>query len=162
MKEKKYLGFGVEKSVSGWARFLKLPYATVWRQLEKGLTPEEIAIERELTLDMGELHELPKRVRDRIEEVEELMADLLDRSNYDPDGLVVTMNQESGLLSIVWNYLAIGLYDYQKDVLHLTGGDGLRVRRPLVSDPMIKKNEAGKWVIHPETKVALVDRLTRH
>lgn len=159
MKEKKYPGFGVEKSVTGWSTFLGLSYSTVWRYLNEGMTPEEIASMKELTVDMGKLHEMPKRTRERIEEVKEIMEELLDRSNYDPDGLEIFTNENKngGNLSIVWNEISIGLYSYQGDALHLTGGDSLRLRYPTIEGQMISRNEAGRWNIHPETKRAIFE-----
>ena len=158
MKEKKYLGFGVEKSVTGWAQFLDLPYSTVWRRLEDGDTPEEIAVEKGLTLDMSRLHELTEKDKRRMLEVKEIVADILDASDYDPDGLEVHIESEKDKMVIVWNTVSIGVYDYQKDALYLTGGDGLRIRHPLVSDLKIDKDENGKWVLHPDTKREIMNK----
>lgn len=160
MKEKKYAGFGVEKSVTGWARFLGLPYATVWRYLSDDYTPEEIATEKGLTLDMSLLGELSARDKRRKAEIEKIMENILDASDYDPDGLEVSIESTRGKLVIVWNGSAIGVYDYQKDALNLTGGDGLKIRYPLVSGPKITKNISGKWELHPDTKLALLTRNT--
>lgn len=159
MREKKYPGFGVEKSVTGWATFLGLPYATVWRHLNEGLTPEEIATTKGLTLDMSKLQEVPKQLQERIAELERLVADLLDASNYDPDGVDIELNQnkKGGNFGIVWNGVSIGTYSYQLDVLHLTGGDSLRLRWPTIEGQMISRDEAGRWNIHPETKKRIYD-----
>lgn len=158
MREKKYLGFGVEKSVTDWAKFLDLPYSTVWRRLEEGFTPEEIAVEKGLTLDMGRFHELSEKEKRRVLEVKEIVADILDASDYDPDGLEVCIESEKGKMVVTWNDTPIGVYDYQKDALYLTGGDGLRIRHPLTPDLKIDKDENGKWALHPDTKRELLTK----
>ena len=158
MKEKKYPGFGVEKSVTGWVNFLGLPYATVWRHLNEGMTPEEIATIKGLTIDMSRLREPSQRDKDRMEEIERKIYDILDRSDYDPDGIVIGLSEEGRVLTIVWNDVPIGVYNYQKDVLHLTGGDSLHLRYPTVADLMIYKNDIGKWEIHPNTKIEIYEK----
>jgi len=161
MKAKQYPGFGVEKSVTGWARFLGLPYATVWRQLNDGATPEEIATEKGLTLDMGLLNELTERDKRRLAEIKERMEDILDASDYDPDGVEIHPKDEKGKQCITWNGLTIGVYDYQKDALSLTDGDCLKIRHPIVPSPKIVRNEDGRWAVHPETKKAILDKRLR-
>ena len=45
-----YQGFGRKATAAEWARMLGLPRNTVWRYLQKGFTPEEIAAYRHIEL----------------------------------------------------------------------------------------------------------------
>lgn len=45
-RNRTYTGFGRSASAAEWARLLDLPRNTVWKYLQKGLTPEEIATAR--------------------------------------------------------------------------------------------------------------------
>lgn len=47
---KMYQGFGRKATAAEWAHMLGLPRNTVWRYLQKGLTPEEIAAYRHIEL----------------------------------------------------------------------------------------------------------------
>lgn len=47
---KMYQGFGRKATAAEWARMLGLPRNTVWRYLQKGFTPEEIAAYRHIEL----------------------------------------------------------------------------------------------------------------
>lgn len=50
-RHKTFEGFGRKLSCAEWARTFGLSRMTVWRYLQNGLTPEEIAEIRGLTID---------------------------------------------------------------------------------------------------------------
>ena len=84
------------------------------------------------------------------------MTELLDFSDYDPDGLVVNIIDGAYRHQIVWNGLIIGAYNPTKDSLWLSGGDKLRLRRPVVADQKIHHID-GKWYPTVETKRAIIN-----
>ena len=154
-KQVKYKGFGEEKSAAGWARALGLPRVTVYQYLQQGISPEDIAMGRGVT--EINLEEPPRKPREghRQYETKKLMEYLLDDSGYDPDEVKVNVISGKYRLQIVWNDIIIGAYDSTCDVLLLTGGDRLKLRKPYVGEQRIEYVD-GKWNLTGDTKMAML------
>lgn len=155
--QKYYEGFGTHKTASGWAYALGLPRMTVWQYLQQGLTPEQIMERRKVaTVDLTE----SRRVGHRQLETLELMAELLDFSDYDPDGLEVNIVAGAYRHQIVWNGLIIGAYNPTTDALWLTDGNKIGLRNPYVSDQKIEHIN-GEWRPTIETTRRIIAKAER-
>ncbi len=149
----KYKGFGTEKSASAWAKALGLPRSTVWWSLaKKGMTVEQIAERRGVTPReyVGAWEQ--KRRQRPVDEV----RGLLSRSGYDTEHMTM---ESSG--AVYWRGKHVGHYQTRPGVIVLSGGDTLALRRPLVPEPKISGG-AGGWVIHPDTKHAILRQRYPH
>lgn len=153
-ERKYYEGYGRYMTAAEWARALDLPRMTVWQYLQRGMTPEEIAANRSVEeLSPAKIQRKP-RTGHRLTETKEKMEELLEASDYDPDGLEVHNTSGAFRHQIIWNDILIGHYDPTKDWLKLTGGEWVKLRCPLVDDQQIY-HEDRVWYITPETRQAI-------
>lgn len=162
---KRYPGFGLNLSASEWARLTGIPRTTVWRNLQHGLSIEQIVRVRDPRLYEGmsgekpsaEAVQAPKRKQRtgvRLQDTEALVHELLCVSGINPDGLaVVPKTNQSHIIWLGDN--AIGKYWYIKDVLDLSNGEMLKLKDPVVDLQAIRQRADGLWEIHPDTRRAM-------
>lgn len=157
-KQKYFYGFGVWKTGIEWARAMGLPSTSVYQYLYQGMTPEEIA-ELRGVLDI-KLEKADRKAREghRQLETKERVMDLLDFSDYDPDGVTVSIISGAFRHQVVWNDMIVGAYDPDRDILQLSGGDRIGLRRPAMPEMQIH-HKGGFWYLTPETKEALVKKM---
>lgn len=150
---KYYFGFGEWKTAAGWAGAFGLSRMSVSRYLKRGMSPEEIAEIR--GIENPNLATRTKYKGPRQEQTKAMVEDLLDASDYDPDGVEVVNISGRYRHKVIWNDLVIGVYSPSTDVLWLNGGDHIKLEKPFVPDQRIY-HEGGVWHMTPETKAAIL------
>lgn len=150
-KYKTFEGYGIHKTAAEWARAFALPRNTVWRYLHDGLTPEQIAERRGVSKAMLDKMD-PYEVRgERKSKTLRLIADLLERSDYDPEELEIEIVPGAYCYKVKRLGDLIGAYNYQADILQLSGGDRLYLQNPIVPETTIFRGIDG-WMLTQETK----------
>lgn len=121
-----YKGFGEEHTAGTWARLLNVPRNTLWLNLKTGVTIEEFCSKKGLEYDRTK----PKQVRKRMVRTECLVRRLLEASGYDTRPLEVKAIRNKAKHQIIWGGRVLGLYEYNSDTLHLSGGEGIKLASP--------------------------------
>ena len=152
-----YTGFGETHGLREWARLLDVNKDTLryWLAV-KGLTVEEFAKKNGIRYT-PRLDEGRTRVN-RMAQAEALLADLFDRSGYDPEGVEAKMAPGTRRLLISYYGSFVGSYQLDSGAMKMQIPDESinLINYPLY--PKIYRYPEG-WGAHPNTRSELVQHL---
>ena len=160
-RHKTYEGFGDKRSASHWARIAGLPRTTFWRYLQEGLTVEEIFKLRGCSYTSENPEARPRKDRQgaRMEETRLAAEQLINASGYRVERGSVLVEILGGTRHrVTYNGQPFGTYNYKTDSLQLSGGEGLRLKDPLVEGQQVLRVANGTWELHPRTRIKILAR----
>jgi len=89
---------------------------------------------------------------------ETLLGFLLEASGYDTRYLEIKAVKNKAKHQIIWGGRVLGLYDYSEDVLHLSGGESIKLVDSDIINPTIIYDGL-LWKLSPHTKRKMLEEV---
>lgn len=156
-KSKLYEGFGQSFTCAEWARQLNMDHVTLWRNLQKGRTVEEVARWKGIDYKPGTVEPAKRKPRQgaRMNTTRVLIEILLGQSGYSLTPLRILPSGRGQTHHIYYGPNLLGVYNYEADILKLSGGDNTKLIDPVAPRQQIHATLDG-WELTPATRLQMI------